>query len=329
MKKEAIKILNLEAKVGEKVFGFIDAKDAFGAISPLPTGIIKGTEEGPTLLVTAGVHACEYAGIEGVIRFYRETEPKGLKGNVIVITCMNLPALRLRTPFLVPFDNKNLNRVFPGRADGSPAEVIAHTVMKEFLPKAHYVVDCHCGDVGEKLFPMTICNQVNDEEISKKGRALAYATGLDYSYSSNATKGGDGNWITEANKAGVPAIVVEAGYDGLYEERDIAIHLKALRNIMKHLGMISGKIERESERTETTYITSLFMVKTNATGIFHPKVEIRTKISKGQVLAEIKDLKGDVLEEIKSPENGILLTIMTKRVVNCGDSVMNAFKLDE
>jgi len=295
----------------------------------LPTGIINGTEEGPTLLVTAGVHACEYAGIEGVIRFYRETEPRGLKGNVIVITCMNLPALRLRTPFLVPFDNKNLNRVFPGRPDGSPAEVIAHTVMKEFLPKANYVVDCHCGDIGEKLFPMTICNQVNDEEVTKKGRGLAYATGLDYSYSSNATKGGDGNWITEANKAGVPAIVVEAGYDGLYGEEEIAIHVKVLRNIMKYLGMVSGKVERESDRTETTYISSLFMVKTNTTGIFHPKTEIRTKIRKGQVLAEIKDLKGDVIEEVKSPENGILLTIMTKRVVNCGDSVMNAFKLDE
>jgi len=329
MKREAIRILHLEAKVGEKVFGFVDVKDTFGTISQLPVGIIHGTEEGPTLLVTAGVHACEYAGIEGVIRFYRETKPKGLKGNVIVITCMNLPALRLRTPFLVPFDNKNLNRVFPGHPNGSPAEVIAYTVMKEFLPKANYVVDCHCGDIGEKLFPMTICNQTNDEEVSRKGRELAYATGLDYSYCSNVTKGGDGNWITEANKAGIPAIVVEAGYDGLYEERDVAIHWKVLINIMKHLGMTPGRIERESDRTDTTYISSLFMVRTNTTGIFHPMVEIRTKISKGQVLAEIKDLKGDVIEEIKSSENGILLTIMTKRVVNCGDSVMNAFKLDK
>jgi hypothetical protein len=328
MKKEAMRILNLEAKGGEKVFGFVDVKDTFGTISQLPVGIINGTEDGPTLLITGGVHACEYAGIEGVIRLYQQTGPKGLKGNVIVITCMNLPALRLRMPFLVPFDNKNLNRSFPGSPNGSPAEVIAHVVMKEFLPKANYVVDCHCGDVGEKLFAMTISNQTNSEEVSKKSKELAYASGLDYSYYSNATKGGDGNWITEANKAGVPAIVAEAGYDGLYEERDIEIHLKLLRNIMKHLGMIPGKIERESDRTETTYISSLFMVRTNTTGIFHPKIEIRTKISKGQVLAEIKDLKGDVSEEVKSPDNGILLTIMTKRVVNCGDSVMNAFKLD-
>jgi hypothetical protein len=328
MKKEVIKIVNLEAKIGEKVFGFIDVKDTFGTISQLPVGIINGREEGPTLLITAGVHACEYAAIEGVIRLYRETEPKRMIGNVIVITCMNLPALRLRTPFLVPFDNKNLNRSFPGSPNGSPAEVIAYVVMKEFLPKANYVVDCHCGDVGEKLFPMTISNQTNSEEISRKSKELAYATGLDYSCYSNVTKGGDGNWITEANKAGFPAIVVEAGYDGLYEERDIAIHLKVLKNIMKHLGMIAGKIERESDRTETTYISSLFMIKTNTTGIFHPEIEIRSRISKGLVLAEIRDLKGDVIEEIKSPENGILLTIMTKRVVNCGDSVMNAFKLD-
>jgi hypothetical protein len=49
MKCVSVKIENLEAKKGEKVFGFVDVKDNFGTIAQLPVGIIKGTEEGPVL----------------------------------------------------------------------------------------------------------------------------------------------------------------------------------------------------------------------------------------------------------------------------------------
>lgn len=329
MKKDSVGIKNLEARPGEKAFAFIDVNDTFGTISQLPVGIVSGTQEGPTLLVTAGVHACEYTGIEAVTRLYKETQPKGLKGNLIAITCMNIPALRMRMPFVVPFDNKNLNRVFPGSPTGSASEVIAHTVMKEFLPKADYVVDCHAGDIGEKLFPMTICNQTNDENISEQSKQLANASGLDYSYFSDVRSGGDGNWVTEANKAGVPSIVAEVGYDGRYPESDIIIHVKVVNNIMRHLGMIPGAVERESARAQTAYFSSLIPVKTTSTGIFDALVDIKETIARDQIVAEIKDLKGDVVEQIRSPEDGVLLMVIPKRIVNSGDSIFYLCKPEE
>jgi len=70
--ERAIKILHLEAKVGKRCFGFIDVRMLLGRYPLCQLESSTVLEEGPTLLVTAGVHACEYAGIEGVIRFYRE-----------------------------------------------------------------------------------------------------------------------------------------------------------------------------------------------------------------------------------------------------------------
>jgi hypothetical protein len=326
LKKNSIRIENLEAQVGEKIFGFVDVQDSLGTISQLPVGIVNGTEEGPTLLITAGVHACEYPGIEGVIRVYRETKPKGLKGILIAITCMNLSALRMRTPYFVPFDSKDLNRSFPGSATGSPAEVIAHVVMKEFLPKVDYLVDCHGGDIGEKLFPMTIYNKTDDERISEECKELANAFGLDYCWCSDVRSEDDDKFISKANKAGVPSILAEAGSDGRYEEIDIETHVRGVKNVMKYLGMILGEIERESDKPRTTYYESIIAIKSGATGIFNSLVEPREKISRGQIAAEIKNLKGDVIEQVRSEEEGLLLMTYTKRIVNSGDKLFLLFK---
>jgi predicted deacylase len=329
MEKNSLRIGSLEAKRGEKIFGFVDVRDNFGTICQLPVGIINGAEEGPPLLFTAGVHGCEYTGIEGVTRIYKETKPEGLKGTLIVITCMNLPAFRMRTPVVVPYDNKNLNRSFPGSGAGSAAEVIAHVVMKEFLPKVDFVVDCHSGDIGKRLFPIPVCNQTNDERINKKSKEMANAFGLDYCMIIDRRSGDDGSWVAQANKAGVPGIFAEIGYDGRYDESDIVIYVRGLKNVMKYLGMIPGKIERESNKAQTTYLESEIQIKTGSTGIFNPLVQLKERISRGQIVAEIRDLKGDVIEQIKSPEGGLLLMTMTKRIVNNGDTLFHILKLEE
>jgi predicted deacylase len=95
--------------------------------------------------------------------------------------------------------------------------------------------------------------------------------------------------------------------------------LRGLKNVMKHLGMIPGTIERESGQTQTTYFRSIFQIRAECTGIFEPRVETRAKISTGQSIAEIKDLKGDTIEQVISTEEGLVLQIVTKRFVNNGD----------
>jgi predicted deacylase len=332
-----VQIVGLKGRPGEKVFGFVDVRDTFGTISQLPVGIINGLGDGPILLTTAGVHGCEYDGIEAATRIYRTAESESLKGTLIIITCMNLPAFRMRTQYEFPFDKKNLNWSFPGSPTGSSAEVIAEVVMREFLPKADYVVDCHGGDLGEVFCPMTICTKTDDPKVSEKSKELANAFGLDHSFYDDATSRVDTrdepsfttferSWVTAANRAGVPAICAEAGCDGRCEERDVAVHVRGLQNVMKHLGMIPGPIERESLQSSTTYYRSIITVTAEATGVFSPLVAPAQDIRKGQPLAEIRDLKGDPVDHVRSPEEGVVLTIMTRRAVANGDTLFYLLK---
>ena len=48
----------------------------------------------------------------------------------------NMPAFLGRSIYYTPGDHKNLNRVFPGKADGTISERIAFVLTREVIEKA-------------------------------------------------------------------------------------------------------------------------------------------------------------------------------------------------
>src|SRR5436309_3474125 len=63
--------------------------------------IVNGA--GPTVLVLAGNHGDEYAGQVAVLRLMRELRPEQVRGRLILIPALNLPAARAATR-LSPLD---------------------------------------------------------------------------------------------------------------------------------------------------------------------------------------------------------------------------------
>ena len=108
-----------------------------GGVLGIPyVNVVGEAGEGPHLTVIAGVHGTEYASIAAARELLAELRPAELSGTVTVAPVINLPAFWARTPFVVPLDGKNLNRSFPGDADGSAAERIAAAVTAETRPPA-------------------------------------------------------------------------------------------------------------------------------------------------------------------------------------------------
>ena len=92
----------------------------------LPTAVI-GNGQGPTALVMAGNHGDEYPGQIAILKLMREITAEQVRGRLILIPALNMPAAKASTR-LSPLDGKNMNRSFPGRADGTPTEMIARAV---------------------------------------------------------------------------------------------------------------------------------------------------------------------------------------------------------
>src|SRR5205823_4782188 len=71
---------------GQRATGsFTFADDPSLAKYRWPFLAIGGQQSGPTFLVTAGIHAAEYTGIEAAIRLGRTLEPTAVRGTIVVI----------------------------------------------------------------------------------------------------------------------------------------------------------------------------------------------------------------------------------------------------
>ena len=113
---------------------------AWGAIL-IPITVIR-SGEGPTALFTGGNHGDEYEGPIALLDLARSLSPAEISGRVILLPMMNYPAVRggKRTS---PIDGGNLNRLFPGRPDGSITEKIADYVKTSLLHLADLLAVIH------------------------------------------------------------------------------------------------------------------------------------------------------------------------------------------
>ena len=121
-----IKIDDWVIEKGEKAQGKIKIT---GYGIAMPATVICGVKDGPTILITAGIHSAEYVGIQAAMELAKEFQPEELKGNVIIVPLVNVSGFEHRTMSLVYEDGKNLNRVFPGDPEGTAADRIAYTIV--------------------------------------------------------------------------------------------------------------------------------------------------------------------------------------------------------
>ncbi len=136
---------SVTARPGEIASGFLDVPAGVDSGTRIPITIVRGREAGPILALVAGTHGSEVAPIVALQRVRRELDAARLRGTVLMVHVANMPSFQRRTIYYSPIDGKNLNRVYPGRMDGTVSERIAATITREIITRADYLVDMHAG----------------------------------------------------------------------------------------------------------------------------------------------------------------------------------------
>lgn len=313
-----LKVRQIHAEPGQKAFGFIEVCENPVFPIRMPVGLVSGAQSGPLLLITAGIHGSEYPGIEAAVRTLRDLDPSSLRGNVIIIPCVNTPGFEAGSANTNPIDGLNMNRIFPGSRDGTASHRMCRVLVEEFGSIADYVVDLHGGDLGENLRPFVIYHRTGNADVDAKAEGMARAYGVEFLWELESDVY-EGTFVSYLAHRGIPAIVGEAGGLGTYKEEDISVHVRGINNVLKYLGMLSGRVE--TSRGSPLVFHEWFTVSASRGGIVYPLVGPGDEVRKGQVLAEVRDLQGNTLERLVAPANGFIRVHFPKRVVSSGQPV--------
>jgi len=305
---------SLSAAPGEKRYGVIEfAVD--GRPYRLPMWLVNGRSDGPTVVVTAGVHAAEYASIAAALEFGRALDPGTLRGRAIVVPVMNGPSFTARSIYVCPLDGRNLNRVFPGDAHGTASEQIAAWVSQQVIAQADYYVDLHGGDLVEALVPFTIFFRTGEARVDEKSLEMARAFGIQYLVSSETP----GSTFCAASRAGIPSILTEAGGQGLWTPEDVGRHTAGLDRLLRSLGMLPGG---PPDPVPVTLLEQFLWLRSDHDGFWYPGVPVDAAVENGQTLGTVQDAEGHVLQAALSPARGRVLFIVTSLAINKADPLL-------
>jgi N-alpha-acetyl-L-2,4-diaminobutyrate deacetylase len=134
--------------------------------------------KGPSVLLCGGVHGDEYEAQIVLRRLADSIAPEAVSGRIIIVPSINFPASE-KGRRLSPFDGQNMNRVFPGKADGTPTERLANFMTKTLFPAVDLLIDVHAGGSDVSVVPMifgftTPASVVNDAALTRLMEAWGY-----------------------------------------------------------------------------------------------------------------------------------------------------------
>jgi uncharacterized protein len=281
----------------------------------IPVFVKRGKQDGPVLFVTAAVHGDEINGVQIVRNLIIELRDRDIKGTFVGVPVVN------RFGFInhqrdMP-DNRDLNRAFPGNAEGSLASRYAHVVFQEIIRKCTHGIDIHTAGASRTNLPQVRCD-VQNPAVRDMARAFGSHVILHH-------RGGKGTLRRAATDAGVPTIIYEAGETFKFE-RDVVQHGKrGVLQVMRHLGMIDGEPQPPEYQV---IVKNSSWVRADKGGLLDVYVRPGDLVYEGDEIAVITNPFGREKGAIKSPFTGLVIGRVTLPLVHPGNPIAHFVRLD-
>lgn len=204
----------------------------------IPIAIVNGAP-GPRMLFTGGVHGDEYEGQIAVSRLARRLDPQSLRGRVILMPAVDLPAA-LAGRRMCPIDGRDFNRCLPGDPRGSFCQMLAHFIDTEILSRVDVSVDVHAAGHAMEAALSSNMHFTQDAQTLEKTFALADAFAAPYNVVFWGVDEG-GTLAAAAEHRKVLSIASEIGGYGRVSVEGVRIAERGLDNVLKRFGMIDGQ----------------------------------------------------------------------------------------
>lgn len=281
-----------------------------GVSFDIPCMVAHGSEGGPVLVVSGATHGNEIAGTGAVIRLMRMLDPEKLRGTVVAIPAVNIPAFN-QGEYSTPQDGRNMaSRIYWNPDDKGTVTARLGAILGRIYQMADCYIDLHGNREPCAPMSMMFLSSARDAKVRERTIAIANAFGVTAVDMSNPVAHPD--WVGPTDQYPVP-VALENGIPALMVELisaqtvlDAERGRKGVMNVMRSLDMIEGGFERQEPVALSGRYRYWGSLGANASGLLWPRVEPGILLAKGDVVAEITDLYGDVLETIVSPAQGFM-----------------------
>lgn len=276
----------------------------------IPVSVYRSVNDGPIVLLLAGMHGEELNGIEIIRRLLIRNVFNHLRcGTVITIPVINVISFLYGKRELP--DGKDLNRCFPGSENGSLGSRIAHDLMKKIIPQIDIGIDFHTGGASISNYPQIRCvfNDAANIELAEKFGAP---------FTLNAPFR-DKSLRKEAARIGKHILVYEGGESARWDEFSINEGVDGCLRLLNNLGMTHITVPY----SKTKIIQKTTWIRARHSGLFYAYKKYGSFIRKDEVIGAIADPFGEVEYKIKSPANGYIVGLNNKPMINQGDAIIH------
>jgi predicted deacylase len=314
--REGLGLGDLTAPVGTKSHGLVAVDVGDGEIE-LPIVIVNGTQDGPRVAVTAGIHGGEYVSIPALAKVMAEIDPSEVTGSLVAVIDANPRAFFSRSVYVTPPDGRNINRSFPGDADGSPTERLAAWLFQHVIAPSAGFIDMHSGDLNEALVSFVGLPAPIDPAVDRVAEAMATAFGLDYVIAGGMATG---TATGSARAARIPAIWSEVGGQGSWTADQVATAERGLRRALGAAGVFQGAIEPSP--TSPQRLARNAWLRSEVRGLLHLDVKVGDAVRDGDPLGEVRDWFGVTLQPIRATMSGLVFFAVTSLAIDEGDPIL-------
>ncbi len=318
-----LKIGTAVAETGARGFGAIHVGSlADGSAIQIPVIVINGAKPGRRLYLQAAAHGIEVNPIESLRRVVLDLDPQELTGQIVVVPVANPLGFRHHDR-RTPTDREDMNRVWPGRRDGTISDRMAHALFSEAVAGSDLVIDLHTG------YSTMITHTVFGEGDARS-EDLARCFGTEYLLMEERDEDWQiarfsGKLRNVAAAEGIPAITPELGGYSKFEGNQIQAGVMGVTNVLASYGFLRGDVTVPSR--QIVIRNHLTRVTADAGGVFVSTVRPGQEVWETQELGYIySPATFEIIETIRSPFDATVVLYAENPIVNSGDTVVNLGK---
>lgn len=281
------------------------------ALKPLsvPVLVARGVKHGPVVGLTCALHGNEVNGIRVVHRLYEsELNPESLHGTIVAVTVANIQGFLSSSR---GFKSQDLNRLMPGKKNGSTPQQYAYNFIERIVKKFDYLIDLHTASKGRVNSLYVRANMLDDRTrkmaVLQNPQIIVHNTGP------------DGSLRSAAMAVGIPAITVEIGNPSIFQKRFVKNALLGVSNIISHLGMIPD--EHQQAEFKPVICDKSYWIFTTKGGILSVIPEVNTWVRRGETIATIHSIFGQLIETYTAPEDCIIVGKEIDPVASSGSRI--------